>query len=140
MSMMQLHHIAIVVKDIDLATEDWVRRLGCEVRTPIIHDPTQNAYVRFLSQPGDTVFLELVTPDRPDSKLSNALDKGGGLNHLCYATDDIEEALRQMRRQGMVVLQAPVAAAAFPGRRIAWLIGRDPIPIELVERGAPGAP
>ena len=115
-------------------------RLGFDVRGPIIHDPTQTAYVRFLSQPGDSVFLELVSPDRPASKLSNALRKGGGLNHLCFAVDDIEFACQELRSRGMSLIQGPVSAAAFPGRRIAWLIGRNRIPIELVERGSDGEP
>jgi methylmalonyl-CoA/ethylmalonyl-CoA epimerase len=67
--------------------------------------------------------------------LSNALRKGGGLNHLCYATNDIETACRLLRAEQMILLQAPVAAVAFPGRRIAWLMGGDRTPIELVEAG-----
>lgn len=138
MILMSLHHVGILVQEIAKATEDYVRRFGCEVRSEIIHDPTQTAFVRFLSQPGDSVFLELVAPDSADSKLSNALNKGGGLNHLCYAVTNIEEACREMRPRGMFPVQAPMAAVAFPGRRIAWLIGRDGIPIELVERGPGG--
>ncbi len=140
MSFLSLHHVGIVVKDIAEATDYYVRRLGCEVRSEIVHDSTQTAYVRFLSQPGDSVFLELVSPDREDSKLTNALNKGGGLNHLCYAVDDIESGCRELRAQGLYLIQPPVAAAAFPGRRIAWLIGRDRIPFELVERGPKGEP
>jgi methylmalonyl-CoA/ethylmalonyl-CoA epimerase len=140
MLIMNLHHVGILVKDIAAASEDYVRRLGCVAQTGIIHDPTQTAYVRFLSQPGDPIFLELVSPDREDSKLSPALDKGGGLNHLCYAVDDIESACRELRRRSMYLVQPPVAAAAFPGRRIAWLVGRDRVPVELVERGPQGQP
>ena len=114
-TLLELHHIGIVVNDIELATKDWVHRIGCEVRTPIIHVPTQTAYVRFLSQPGSPVFLELVAPDRPDSKLSSALKKGGGLNHLCYATDDIEEAIRHLSKQGMAVLERRSPPWPSPG-------------------------
>jgi methylmalonyl-CoA/ethylmalonyl-CoA epimerase len=35
----------------------------------------------------------------------------------------------------MFILQQPVDAVAFPNRKIAWLMGRDGIPIELVEKG-----
>ncbi|SIO61473.1 methylmalonyl-CoA epimerase [Singulisphaera sp. GP187] len=138
MTKLNLHHIGILVKEIDVATEDYVHRFGCEIRSRIIHDPEQTAFVRFLSQPGDSVFLELVAPDGEASKLSNALNKGGGLNHLCYAVDDLEAACLEMRTRGMFPVQAPTFAVAFPGRRIAWMIGRDGIPIELVERGPHG--
>jgi methylmalonyl-CoA/ethylmalonyl-CoA epimerase len=38
----------------------------------------------------------------------------------------------------MLILHKPVPAVAFEGRRIAWLMGMDGIPIELVERNAKG--
>jgi methylmalonyl-CoA/ethylmalonyl-CoA epimerase len=135
-----LHHVGIVVGDITEAAGRYVERFGCTVCTGLIHDPTQTAFVQFLRQPGDAVYLELVAPDGPGSKLAHALSKGGGLNHLGYAVDDIESACRELRLRKMALVQAPVAAVAFPGRRIAWLIGRDRIPIELVERGPDGEP
>ena len=74
-----------------------------------------------------------MTPDGPTSKLSNALKKGGGLNHLCYSCPAIDDECRRMREADMLILQSPVEAKAFSGRRIAWLMGRDGIPVELVE-------
>ena len=134
---LNLHHVGVVVKDIPEAAARYVQRLGYELKSDVIHDPRQTAYVQFLRLPGDRVYLELVSPDRPGSKLSNSLDKGGGLNHLCFATDDVESACRKLRAQGLFELCPPVSAAAFPGRRIAWLMGKDRIPVELVERGGP---
>lgn len=135
---MELHHVGVVTGDIVRAAADYVRRFGYEVRSPVIHDPVQTAHVQFLKLPGNSGFLELVTPDGPASKLRRALAKGGGLNHLCYAVADIEEACRALRRESMLIIQPPADAVAFPGRRIAWMIGRDKVPIELVERGSPG--
>lgn len=130
---LRLHHIGLVVPDIAKAAEIYTRRYGYELTTEIILDRTQTAYVQFLRVPGDSVHLELVSPDSERSKLSNSLRKGGGLNHLCYATSDIEAACRLLRAEQMILLQAPVKAAAFPGRRIAWLMGSDRTPIELLE-------
>ena len=135
---LRLHHVGILVKDIPTAASDYCRRFGYERSTEVIHDPVQTAYVQFLKLPGESSYIEFVAPDRPESKLSNALSKGGGLNHLCYSTPDIEAACRQLRAEGLILLQAPVPAVAFSGRRIAWLMGRDAIPIELVERGKNG--
>ena len=73
----------------------------------------QSAACQFLRLRDDPVYLELIAPEGPESKLANALKKGGGTNHLCYATTDIEAAWRHLREQKMVLLQAPVAAAAF---------------------------
>jgi len=133
-----VHHIGLLVPDIAKTAEIYKHRYGYELMSEIILDRTQTAYVQFLRLPGDSVLLELVSPDGEHSKLSNSLRKGGGLNHMCYATSDIEAACRLLRAQQMMLLQAPVKAAAFPGRRIAWLMGSDRTPIELVEH-APGA-
>ncbi len=132
---MVLHHIGIAVRDIEREVGRYVDNLGYEVVSQVIHDPVQTAYVCFLKLAGDPVYLELVAPDSEQSKLARALAQGGGLNHLCYVTADIGSRCVRMRKSGMFVIQEPVAAVAFPGRRIAWLMGRSRIPVELVEAG-----
>lgn len=131
----RLHHIGIVVADLAQACETYVSRLGYAVRSEVIHDPVQTAFVQFFQGESPGPLVELVTPDGPKSKLAGALERGGGLNHLCYLTDAIERDCKELRAQQMFLLQAPVPATAFPGRRIAWLMGKDGIPIELVEEG-----
>ena len=133
-----LHHVGVVVEDINRAREEYVSSFGYQVCTGVVADPVQTAYVQFLRLPGDAVFLELVTPDGPGSKLANALRTGRRLNHLCFATAQLEAACASLRAKGLFPLQRPVAAAAFAGRRIAWFLGKDRVPIELVERGIPG--
>jgi methylmalonyl-CoA/ethylmalonyl-CoA epimerase len=135
---LSLHHVGVAVNDISQAADSFIARFGYKVKSAVIHDPAQTAHVQFLQLPGDSVYLELVSPDRSDSKLTNALNKGGGLNHICYSTSDIDACCRQLRALGLFLLQAPVPAAAFPGRRIAWFMGQDRVPIELVEKGPPG--
>jgi len=135
---LRLHHVGVAVADIAVACEYYRTNFGYSVESPSIHDPTQTAYVQFLLLAGDTTYLELVAPDGPDSKLTAAVKRGGGLNHLCYSVTDIEAAIAHLNQLNMFTLCAPVAAVAFPGRRIAWVLGRDRLPIELVEAGPPG--
>jgi len=135
---LRLHHVGIVVADIAATSAAYVRRLGYVVCTEIIHDPIQTAHVQFLRLRGDPTLLELVSPDGPRSALSNALRKGGGLNHLCYETNDMDGALAGLWGQGLRVIRPPVPAVAFRGQRIAWLMGRDRVLIELVELASNG--
>ena len=128
-----LHHVGILVPDIAAAGAEYVARLGWRIVGGVIHDPVQTAHVQFLAGANAGPLIELVAPDGPTSKLSNAVKKGGGLNHLCYVSPIIDEQCRRLRDMGMVLLQSPVVAKAFSGRRIAWLMGRDGILIELVE-------
>ena len=130
---LNLHHIGIAVRDIAQATADYHRRLGCELEGGVVHDPVQTAFIQFLRFPGDSVLIELVAPDGPQSKLTNAVKKGGGLNHVCHSTDDIESACQALQDEGMAILLDPTPAVAFGGRRIAWLMGEDRVLTELVE-------
>jgi methylmalonyl-CoA/ethylmalonyl-CoA epimerase len=134
----RLHHVGILVNDVATAAAAYMGRFGYEARTGIIHDPVQTAFVQFLQLPDESSFLELVAPDGPQSKLANALSKGGGTNHVCYATNQIEQLCDRLRGQGMFLIQPPVPAVAFQGRRIAWLTGRDRALTELAEEGPVG--
>jgi methylmalonyl-CoA/ethylmalonyl-CoA epimerase len=40
-----------------------------------------------------------------------------------------------LRDEGLFLLQKPIEAVPFNPRRIAWVMGSDGIPIELVEPG-----
>jgi len=134
---LNLHHAGMAVKNVHEASAFYVG-MGYELMSQVIHDPIQTAYVQFLKLPEDQVYLELVAPDRADSKLSNALQEGGGLNHLCYSTEDIEAACEDMRTAGFFLISAPVGAVAFAGRRVAWFRGPNRLLVELVERGKEG--
>ncbi|MEN6407985.1 MAG: VOC family protein [Thermoguttaceae bacterium] len=129
----ELHHIGILVPDIAKAVESYSSRFGYRVNGERVHDPVQTAHIQLMSLADSSPQVELVAPDGPRSKLANALKKGAGLNHLCYLTSDIEEDCRRLREGGMLLLHAPVPAKAFSNRRIAWLMGRDGIPVELLE-------
>lgn len=134
-----LHHVGIVTRNIEEAAASYVKSIGYERATEIIHDPVQTAYVQFLRLPGQAVYLELVSPDGPKSKLTRAAEKGGGLNHLCYSTMDIETECDRMRTSGFLLISRPTSAVAFGGRRIAWLMGKEGALFELVERGPEGS-
>src|SRR5437879_13716794 len=113
-----LHHIGILVGSIPEAAAVYSERHGYQVRSEIIHDPTQTAYVQFLQLPGDPCYIEFVSPDGPESKLTNGLHKGGGLNHVAYATDQIERTCEHMLEQGTVLVWPHAAADAYGGLRL----------------------
>jgi len=131
---LHLHHVGYAVKSIEDIAASYVTRYGYELATPIIHDPLQTALVQFLRLAGDRAYLEFVAPDGPESKLVNAVKRGGGLNHLCFIAGPLEEAIAELEENGMRLISEPKPGVAFAGRRICWLLGEDMLPIELVER------
>ena len=138
--MFVVHHIGVVVADIEKAAQEYVDRFGYERQTDVIHDPTQTAFVLFLRLPGDSVLVELVAPDRAESKLTQALRRGGGLNHICYASRDLEAACQALRARGCFQVQPPTPAVAFGGRQIAWFVTPDGSRVELVDAAAGEVP
>src|SRR5277367_1875663 len=130
---LNLHHVGYAVRMIDPIAANYVRRYGYGLSTPVLHDPLQTAFVQFLKLAGDRTYLELVAPDGPESKLMNAA-KRGGLNHLCYSAGPLETAIAQLEESGMQLISEPKPGVAFGGRRVCWMTGEDPLPIELVER------
>ena len=137
-NLLHLHHVGYATQEIGPSAATYVARFGYELSTAVIHDPLQTALVQFLRLPGDRSYLEFVAPDGPASKLAAAAKRGGGLNHLCYTSGPLEEAIANLRQSGMVLISDPKPAVAFAGRRICWLLGTDRLPIELVERRAAG--
>jgi methylmalonyl-CoA/ethylmalonyl-CoA epimerase len=131
---LRLHHVGHAVRELDAAAELYARRLGYRAVTGPVHDPLQTALVQFLLLDGDSVYLELVAPDGPASRLANAVRRGGGLNHLCYTCGHLEEAIEALESTAMKLISEPKPGVAFGGRRICWLLGQDPLPVELVER------
>ncbi len=130
---LHFHHVGYVTKTIDQIAATYVNRYGYVLATPVIHDPLQTAFVQFLNLPGDRAYLEFVAPDGPESKLSNAA-KRGGLNHVCYTAGALEKTIAELEESGARLISEPKAGVAFGGRRICWMVGEDPLPIELVER------
>jgi methylmalonyl-CoA/ethylmalonyl-CoA epimerase len=128
-----LHHMGYLVADIDTAAQRYVDRFGYCIESKKIEDPVQTAYVQFLRLPGQSSWLELISPNSETSKLTKALSKGGGWHHICYEVSDIEQACENLRAQGMLTISPPVAATAFPGRKIAWLMDREKFLVELLE-------
>jgi methylmalonyl-CoA/ethylmalonyl-CoA epimerase len=135
---MKLHHFGILVENIEACSRDFLENFGYEIRSNVIHDPLQAAYVRFLASPLETTYIELIAPDSPQSHLQRALKRSSGPNHICFSTPDIDTSLQDMCSKGAMILRSPVPAVAFRNRRIAWLMDRHCILVELVEQGTHG--
>ena len=132
---MILHHIGVLVSDIEESTQYYCGAFGYEVVSDIVEDRVHTAAIRFLKLASAKEYLELVSPLGENSKLSNALKKSSPLHHLCYQVRNIYAELEKLRGFGFFVLHEPVNAAAFPDRKIAWCMDAKKNLIELVERG-----
>jgi len=92
--------------------------------------------VQFLAFEASATCVELIVPLPGESPAQRALEKGGGLNHLCFECEDISRFVGQAESKGVVCICKPVAATAFDGRHIAFLYYREIRLIEFLEPAA----
>ena len=130
-----LHHLGFVVSSISAAAPDFALSMSAHWDGEIIHDPVQRVRVSFFSpaDPRNPVF-ELVEPAGETSPVNAFVNKGGGLHHVCYEIDNLGSGLREARDVGLGIVSNPVPAVAFGGRRIAWIVSKRRLLIELLER------
>ena len=131
---LRLHHVGFVVSSIEASMPGFARSMWAGQCSQCFEDPLQKAKVAFLTtRPGDAQ-IELVEPLGEDSPVQRFLRQtGGGLHHLCYEVADLEEELAAFRSRGAVIAKRPKPAAAFGGRRIAWVITAEKLLVELLE-------
>jgi methylmalonyl-CoA/ethylmalonyl-CoA epimerase len=130
---MRLHHTGVVVRDIKAHGKKYASALGLLPKTGILHDPIQKVLVQFWGGEKADSLVELIEPTGEDSPVWRASQKGGGPEHLCYETAEIEKMVEQWLGQGAALVQGLAPAVAFGGRRIAFLYFLDLGLIELLE-------
>jgi len=132
-----LHHVGYVVTSIAESLDRWQRAVLPVSISAAFEDAIQRARVIFLDLPPDgAVKLELVEPLGPDSPVASFDQKGGGLHHLCFEVDDIEQQIDKMKLLKGMLIRRPQTAVAFGGRRIAWMRSCDKLLVEYLERTA----
>ncbi|MEO8051852.1 MAG: VOC family protein [Acidobacteriota bacterium] len=132
-----LHHVGYVVPSIAESLARWSATLSVVSVSDPFDDEIQRARVVFLQFASGGTTLELVEPLPGDSPVLRFLQKGGGLHHLCFEVDDLEEHIRLMKTHQALLLRKPQPAIAFGGRHIAWMVTRDKLLTEYLERPRP---
>jgi len=130
-----LHHVGYVVSSIAESVERWQAAVFSVSTSEAFDDPIQRARVIFLDLPPDgAVKLELIEPLGSDSPVAKFDQKGGGLHHLCFEVDDVDEQIQKMKILKAMLIRRPQPAVAFGGRRIAWMQTREKLLVEYLER------
>ena len=98
MSVSAIHHVAIVVRSIDQALPRYRDLFGLEPEAPPMTFEPQRVRLCFLpTGPEPAARLELVEPIDGDSGVARFLaDRGEGLHHVCFVTDDLPASLEEL--------------------------------------------
>ncbi len=115
---MKLHHIGIVVKNIQNSLGELTQFLNFESTTIPSLVGSQKVNICFLKT--NNVFLELIEPAQENSPISDFVKTGGGFHHLCFEVDDIHLELGKMKKNGARIIVD--AVKGFEDRLIAFVI------------------
>ena len=115
---MKLHHIGIVVKNIQESLGELTQYLDFESTTVPSLVGSQKVNICFLKT--NNVFLELIEPAQENSPISNFIKKGGGFHHLCFEVEDIHLELEKMKKNGARIVVDVVKG--FEERLIAFIM------------------
>ena len=99
---MKLHHIGIVVKNIQNSLGELTQFLNFESTTIPSLVGSQKVNICFLKT--NNVFLELIEPAQENSPISDFVKTGGGFHHLCFEVDDIHLELEKMKKNGAHII------------------------------------
>ena len=126
MKVEKIHHISIMVRDLEKAGKLFTDLFGMELSGPHVNEALD---VRFLSSP---LGINLVAPLTPDGSSARSLGRRGeGLSMLVLNVSDIEEAVADMQSHGVRL----VGREERPSARTATLHPKDMfgVFIELIE-------
>ena len=115
---MKLHHIGIVVKNIQESLGELTTFLDFEETLVPIEVKSQKVNVCFLKT--SDVYIELIEPILNDSPVKSFSELGGGFHHLCFEVDNIFETVGEMKKKGARVIVEPTPG--FEDRLIAFIL------------------
>ncbi len=98
----KIHHVGVVVPNLEQAMGLWRDLLGLRLaKTQTVQDQGVKAA---LLQVGESE-IELLEPLSPDNGVGKFLAKrGGGLHHVCFETDDVEDELKGAKAKGIQLI------------------------------------
>jgi methylmalonyl-CoA epimerase len=132
----RVHHVAVVVRDLEAALAFYRDRLGLPVELVL---PIESDRVRIAFLPLGESKIELVEPTDDTTGVARFLaSRGEGFHHVCLEVADVNAELARLAEAGVELIDA----AARPGAEgpVAFIHPRSchGVLVELIE--APGGP
>ncbi|MDK2871625.1 MAG: methylmalonyl-CoA/ethylmalonyl-CoA epimerase [bacterium] len=134
MKTLKIDHIGIAVKSISDALKLYEDILGikCEGVEEVLEQKVKTAFL----PTGDTE-IELLESTSPDGPVAKFIEKRGeGIHHIAFRVDNLEDAIRELKKRGIVLIDEQPRKGAG-GARIAFLHPKSTggVLIEICERG-----
>ncbi len=129
---MVIDHICIAVKDTREAVRYWEDAFGYERMTNTVVNTRQKVKVTFLKKK-NSITVKIIEPLEDNISLRNFVKRDGGFHHLCFRCSDLDEMIPELQKKDLRLLVAPEPGEAFNNNKIAFLMGRYNMNIELID-------
>jgi len=119
-----LNHVAIVVPDLEAASDTYRQTLGAKVTVPV-DLPEHGVTTVFVNLPNTKI--ELLHPLGENSPIARFLENNpsGGIHHLCFEVEDILEARDALKEAGARVLGDGEPKIGAHGKPVLFLHPKD---------------
>jgi methylmalonyl-CoA/ethylmalonyl-CoA epimerase len=128
----KIYHLGYAVEDITAAARFYKEHFGVALGEP--EEVEEQGIVAMMFEVGESK-IELVQPTRPDSPVGKFLAKRGeGFHHVAFQVDDLENALKELKKGGVELIDE-VPRVGAGGARMAFVHPKEAYGVltELVE-------
>ena len=129
---MVIDHICFAVRDLESAIPQWTRAFDYKQLTEIVTNTRQQVKVVFLSKE-ESVTIKLIEPLEENESVMNFVKRGGGFHHLCFRCANMDQQIGELNEKGLITLVAPQPGEAFENEKIAFMLTRFGVNIELID-------
>ena len=129
---MIIDHIGIAVKSIEEGIRHWEKVFGYRQMTEVVTNTRQKVNVVFLKKE-NSMLIKLIEPTDETSPIYSFAQKGGGLHHLCFKTDDMGQELARLKDEGLRIITQPQPGEAFDNENIAFVFAKQGLNIEVID-------
>lgn len=127
MKLSSVHHIAIIVSDIEKAREFYVEKLGFEVVRESYRKERDDWKLNL--RVDEHTELEIFAEKNPPKRVNRP--EACGLRHLAFRVESVEETVKELAEMGVEC--EPIRTDSFTGEKMTFFLDPDGLPLELHE-------
>lgn len=127
MKLNSVHHIAIIVSDIDKAREFYIEKLGFEVVRENYRKERDDWKLDL--RVDEHTELEIFTEKNPPKRVNRP--EACGLRHLAFQVESVDEMVKELTEIGIEC--EPIRTDSYTGEKMTFFFDPDGLPLEIHE-------
>lgn len=127
MKLNSVHHIAIIVSDIEKAREFYIYKLGFEVIRENYRK--ERGDWKLDLRVDEHTELEIFAEKNPPKRVNRP--EACGLRHLAFRVESVEETVKELTEMGIEC--EPIRTVSYTGEKMTFFFDPDGLPLEIHE-------